>query len=64
MLSANLVILGGGRMRQLKITPRKDGDNVAKTKKGKKIVETRTHYRKLKNGRRVRVNEHRRSTPN
>lgn len=37
---------------------------MAKTEKGKKIVETRTHIRKLPSGKRVRVREHRRSTPN
>ena len=37
---------------------------MAKTKKGKKIVEIRSHYRKLKNGKHVRVREHRKSTPN
>lgn len=37
---------------------------MAKTQKGKKIVEVRSHYRKLKNGHRVLVHEHRKSTPN
>lgn len=37
---------------------------MAKTQKGKKIVEVRKHYRKLKNGNKVLVREHRKSTPN
>jgi hypothetical protein len=37
---------------------------MAKTEKGKKIVETRAHTRKLKSGKKVKVREHRRSTPN
>lgn len=37
---------------------------MAKTAKGKKIVETRSHYRKLASGRKVLVHEYRRSTPN
>ena len=36
---------------------------MAKTKKGKKIVEVKKHYRKLKNGKRIKIREHRRSTP-
>jgi len=38
--------------------------NMAKTEKGKKIVEVRRHYRTLPDGRRVLVKEHRKSTPN
>jgi hypothetical protein len=37
---------------------------MAKTKEGKKIVEVRSHYRKLDNGKKVLVREHRKSTPN
>jgi len=37
---------------------------MAKTKKGKKIVEVHKHYRRLPNGKRVLVREHRKSTPN
>jgi hypothetical protein len=37
---------------------------MAKTKEGKKIVEVRKHYRKLDNGKKVLVREHRKSTPN
>jgi len=37
---------------------------MAKTKNGKKIVETKSHIRKLSNGKKVRVREYRRSTPN
>lgn len=37
---------------------------MAKTAKGKKIVEVRRHYRELPNGKRVLVREHRKSTPN
>lgn len=37
---------------------------MAKTKKGKKIVEVRAHYRKLKSGKRIKIPEYRRSTPN
>lgn len=37
---------------------------MAKTIKGKKIVETRSHIRILPSGKRIRVKEHRRSTPN
>jgi len=36
---------------------------MAKTKAGKKIIEVKTHYRKNKKGKRVRIREHRRSTP-
>jgi ASC-1-like (ASCH) protein len=36
---------------------------MAKTKAGKKIVEVRSHYRKLKGGKRIKVREFRRSTP-
>jgi len=36
---------------------------MAKTKKGKKIVEVRRHYRHLSNGKRIFVREYRRSTP-
>ena len=37
---------------------------MAKTKKGKKIVEIKKHTRTLKSGKKVTVREHRRSTPN
>ncbi len=37
---------------------------MAKTQKGKKIVEVRRHYRTMPNGKRVLVKEHRKSTPN
>ena len=37
---------------------------MAKTKQGKKIVEVHEHKRKLRNGKRIVVKEHRRSTPN
>lgn len=37
---------------------------MAKTKKGKKIIEVRGHIRELPSGRRIRVREHRKSTPN
>ncbi|MBI2446534.1 MAG: hypothetical protein HYV51_01795 [Parcubacteria group bacterium] len=38
--------------------------NMAKTKKGKKIVEVRTHWRKIGKDKRIKIHEHRRSTPN
>lgn len=37
---------------------------MAKTKKGKKIVEVRRHFRILPDGKRVLVKEYRKSTPN
>lgn len=37
---------------------------MAKTQKGKKIVEVHRHYRHLSRGRRILVKEYRRSTPN
>lgn len=37
---------------------------MAKTKTGKKIVEVHSHWRKLKGGKRIKVREYRRSTPN
>lgn len=37
---------------------------MAKTKKGKKIIEVRRHYRVLPNGKRIFVREYRKSTPN
>ncbi len=36
---------------------------MAKTQKGKKIVEVHKHYRRLKSGKRILIPEHRRSTP-
>ena len=36
---------------------------MAKTKKGKKIVEVHPHTRKLKGGKKIKVREHRRSVP-
>jgi hypothetical protein len=36
---------------------------MAKTKKGKKIVEVHSHWRKLDSGKRVRIREYRRSVP-
>lgn len=36
---------------------------MAKTEKGKKIVEVKRHYRNV-NGKRILVKEHRKSTPN
>jgi hypothetical protein len=36
---------------------------MAKTKKGKKIVEVRAHTRKGKKGKKIKVREFRRSTP-
>ncbi len=37
---------------------------MAKTREGKKIVEVRKHTRTLGNGKKVKVREHRKSTPN
>lgn len=37
---------------------------MAKTQKGKKIVEVKHHIRVLPDGTRVKVKEYRRSTPN
>ena len=37
---------------------------MAKTEKGKKIVEVRKHFRDLASGRKVFVHEYRKSTPN
>lgn len=36
---------------------------MAKTKKGKKIVEVHSHTRKLDNGKKIKVREYRRSVP-
>jgi hypothetical protein len=36
---------------------------MSKTNKGKKIVEVKAHTRVLKNGKKIKIHEHRRSTP-
>jgi len=36
---------------------------MSKTKGGKKIVEARSHLRRTKSGKKVKVREYRRSTP-
>ena len=37
---------------------------MAKTEEGKKVVPVKEHYRKLPNGKRIKVSRHKRSTPN